>query len=109
LPYVLFHEAEKACKPSFVTASTFYGIDFDVLQSLAGIEDTDAALLFVLQEDKLKEMAVILASDPSYKGTNADYISEDLYHKSDFELHCLCQDKEVSIRQFFISSFFRGW
>lgn len=47
-------------------------------------------------------MAIRLASDSSYKGTNADHISEDLYFKSDFELHCLCREKEVS---FVLSNF----
>ena len=51
----------------------------------------------VLQEDMLREMAVRLASDITYKGTNPDHISEDLYFKSDFELHCMCQDTEVSL------------
>ncbi|XP_065216787.1 SWI/SNF-related matrix-associated actin-dependent regulator of chromatin subfamily A containing DEAD/H box 1 homolog [Planococcus citri] len=49
-------------------------------------------LRYHFTEDMLEKMARRLAIDSQYKGKNAEYIQEDLYFKSDFELYYMCQD-----------------
>lgn len=49
----------------------------------------------------VREIATRLASDHTYKGKVVDHICDDLNIKSDFELHCMCQDFAVSTRRKF--------
>lgn len=52
----------------------------------------------------LQKMAEKLARDSSFKGTNPQYIEEDLYFKCDYELFFMCQEYDVGV-----GTSFMGW
>lgn len=50
--------------------------------------------------DDLKVIARKLASDPGYKDTVEQYIVDDLYYMSDFEIHTMAKDFKVDKSNF---------
>lgn len=49
-----------------------------------------------LQENTLREIADCLVEDPTYKGTNPQYILEDISWLSDYDIHQLSLKHKVS-------------
>ncbi|XP_050435518.1 SWI/SNF-related matrix-associated actin-dependent regulator of chromatin subfamily A containing DEAD/H box 1 homolog [Adelges cooleyi] len=49
-------------------------------------------LRYHFEDEKLYKMAKLLATDPTYKQKNEQYIAEDLSFMSDFDLHKMCGD-----------------
>lgn len=63
-----------------------------MMSDLRKLSNHPLLLKYYYQYEDLAQMAKILAREPTYKETNAQYITDDLLCMSDFEIHTLSKE-----------------
>jgi hypothetical protein len=70
-----------------------------IMTDLRKLSNHPLLLRYHYDEHQVKEMAKLLAKDPSYKDTIEEYIVQDLLFMSDFEINKMAKHHRVSMRQ----------